>query len=148
MLASCKKDYTCECKTVETVNGVSTTTSSRTMNSPTKMSKRNALDWCKNSQGASRTSLDYEEVETCELNDKKTLILGIVDVSFATSCKRHRTCVCTSTSTVGGSTNTSTDNYLTPKLSKKDADDWCKAQGHELVQISLDSSSQEDCALK
>ncbi len=78
---------------------------------------------------------------------KKIILLGIVAVSFATSCKRHRTCVCDSTSTVGGSTNTSSDNYLTPKSSKKDADTWCKAQGHEKIEYGIDNSSKVDCHL-
>ena len=67
LLASCKKDHTCECKTIEIENGVSTTLETRTLQSPTKMSKRNALDWCKNSEGISHTGPDYEKKDNCEL---------------------------------------------------------------------------------
>ena len=66
-MASCKKDYTCECKTIETEDGVSTTLETKTLNSPTKMSKRNALNWCRNSEGMSETGPDYELKDNCEL---------------------------------------------------------------------------------
>lgn len=67
LMASCKKEYTCECKTVETEDGVSTTLETKTLNSPSKMSKRNALDWCRNSEGTSTTGPGYEIKDTCEL---------------------------------------------------------------------------------
>jgi len=47
---------------------------------------------------------------------KNIILLGIVVISFASSCKRHRACVCTTTSSMGGIESVTTDNYFNSKI--------------------------------
>lgn len=65
--SSCKKEYTCECKSIETENGNSVETVIDTKSSEIKMSKKTALDWCSQYGGYSETGPDYEYKEECEL---------------------------------------------------------------------------------
>jgi len=55
---------------------------------------------------------------------KKFIMICIV-ATLATSCKKDYQCVCTSTDTNSGVTQT-TVTTLKAKTKKKDAEEWCK----------------------
>jgi hypothetical protein len=56
---------------------------------------------------------------------KKLLVLSAVVVFVATSCKKDRECVCTDSTTYGGTTHT-TVTTIKAKTNKKDAETWCE----------------------
>jgi hypothetical protein len=58
---------------------------------------------------------------------KKSLfvVAALVAISFS-SCRKDRTCECTSTEDIGGTTYT-TVSVTTAKSNKKDATAWCEA---------------------
>ena len=57
---------------------------------------------------------------------KKVLLIAAVAAFAMTSCKKDRTCECTTTDTTGGVTTTVVYT-LTQKSTKKGAKAWCEA---------------------
>ena len=80
---------------------------------------------------------------------KKLITLCIVAV-FATSCKKKAyTCVCTSTDTSNGRTETTVSTYKASST-KKDADAWCKAIPLSMIGsngVSVSLSNNMACVL-
>jgi hypothetical protein len=59
---------------------------------------------------------------------KKVLLIAAVAAFAMTSCKKDRTCVCTTSYTYGGTTSVVVASN-TQKSTKKGAEAWCEAKG-------------------
>ncbi len=85
---------------------------------------------------------------------KKITILAVaaLAISFA-SCKKDRTCECTQTSTVLGTTYTTVSSTVV-KSGKKDAESWCAASNGSKTTVTVNgtaqssSTSNASCAIK
>ena len=79
---------------------------------------------------------------------KKIAILSIVFAGLAfASCKKDRTCSCTSSSTVPGSTSSTTE-YTIVKAKKGDAKRACVKTTNDYTVGGTTYTSTQDCKLK
>jgi len=79
----------------------------------------------------------------------KHFIIVCICAAFATSCKKEYSCVCTTTDTSNGVTETTVDTYKAT-TKKKDAQAWCDALPKAKVEVggSTLPADNTTCALK
>lgn len=61
----------------------------------------------------------------------KNLLLFIFVAILWSSCKKEWTCTCTYKYELGTYSTTSTKTYVSEKMSRKNADEWCDQYSHE-----------------
>lgn len=78
---------------------------------------------------------------------KITLLISCLGLLSLASCKKDRTCNCTTTTVNGNSSNVRTDNITLTKSTKADAKDACSNSSTTNTSGGSTYTSKSDCKL-